>query len=212
MSNNNFFNWGYPSAKNERQFGLWEPVLDRFLVIVVDPEIINDLRMVASSRYLLFACDLSLADNYTPELIDNSCCENWTLSNKKDIRFSKLAQHNTPTPVCKLIANTTVSDWNIDLEKTWLQFVSYCLSFIKGLKQSQGNWYFYSKFIKNVNYFDSGHEQDYYDHIDATERFILKSLHLGNDVDTVYNDISNFIKSTDATIFKLWQGWKKHVQ
>jgi hypothetical protein len=206
MQNNQYFDWGMPSTNQEHQFGLWEPVLDRFLLVGVDPQNINDLRMIASSRYLLFVCDLSEAANYTPNLLDNSCCENWTLSNKKSIELGKFARHINPVKVEELILCHSNIEWNVESEKSWLLFAYHWLKFLKHLKVNS-QWYFYDRFIKNFIHTSIDKTSDYYDHIENTEKFIIKSLYLGQDIDTVDKEITDFLKSVDPAIHRHWLEW-----
>jgi len=206
MQNNQYFDWGIPGTDQEHQIGLWEPVLDRFLLISVDPQITNDIRMIASSRYLLFACDLTKATNYTPNLIDNSCCENWTLANKKSIEIGKFTQYLNPIKVDELTPCHSSVDWNVELEKSWLMFAHHWLKFLKHLKVNS-QWYSYDRFIKNFIDNSFSETSDYYDHIEHTEKFILKSLYLGQDIDTVHKEITDFLESIDPSIHMHWLEW-----
>jgi hypothetical protein len=209
MQNNQYFDWGSPGTDQKHQIGLWEPVLDRFLLVGIDPQITDNIRMIASSRYLLFACDLATATNYAPNLIDNSCCENWTLVNKKSIEPNKFINCVGPIKVKELTQCHRQADWNTELEKSWLMFVYYWLKFLRYLK-GNSPWYSYDRFIKNFIDNSFGEINDYYDHLENTEKFILKSLYLGKDIDTVHKEITDFLKSIDPSIHRHWIEWSQN--
>jgi hypothetical protein len=208
MDNSEYFRLGYPGSDYPTQIALWEPVLDRFLLVLCDhPTVIKNIQMIASSRYLLIECDLSSADNYSPNLIDNSCCEQWTLGNKKDIKTSKHTLHTKPITVEHLISSHAEITWDVCTEKSWLQTVWYFLKFLQELKNLQHNWYYYNQFIKKINYTNESQSQDYFDCVDLTETYIFENLYLRRDQDSVCKDIENFIQQINPTIRNRWQQW-----
>lgn len=197
MSFNKFFQWGY-SNLNDNQFGLWEPTLDRFLLILNDVSLVDCIIMVSSSRYNLYLCNLNSAQNYSRNLIDNSCCENWTLSNKSQIKIGKFNQYNTATTVEFLVPSLDNPKWNIKQEKAWLQICWFWLNFIHEIKNHQ--WHQKIQFIKKIYSSELNYSHDYFDNIDLVETYILKNLYFERDIEIINQNISSFILNTDSVI------------
>lgn len=177
---NTYFDWGIGPG-HEPQIGIWSPVLDRFLLVLCDREFSTTIKYLCSSRYSLYLFDLSTSANYTPTLIDNSCCQNWTISNRKDIKLSR--PHDYDLVRADLIPAPNECDWDVESEQQWLQFIWHNLKFIQNLK-NQHTWYKYSKFLNSIGM--AGKELNetasLYNEITSIENYILKSLYLGDNI------------------------------
>lgn len=73
-----------------RQYGLYNPMLDCFVLTHSDSTMLQLLSKLFSSRYYLTLCRLDLAQNFNKNLIDNSVCTNWTVGNTDQILFTKI--------------------------------------------------------------------------------------------------------------------------
>jgi len=208
MNKEIFFDIG--SSYLGQQFGLWQPVLDRFLITVNDKDSALQIGLLASSKYKLLTCNLSSATNHNENLIDNLCCENWTLSNKRHINFTELDSHGKIIEVENLISTDPLSknpdNFNIEQEKNWLQFCKFFLDFLKNLKYYRQDGYMYDRFIKKIKSTPML-DNDYFDHIEQTEIFILKTLYHEWNMDICFDTIENYINTIDPTISNFWQIW-----
>ena len=204
MDYTEYFDFG---ACNEQglHYALWEPVLDRFLLVLSDFNHCETIKFLASSRYKLFLIDLTTAENYTPTLIDNECCENWTLSNRGDISIIHPSQYVDAMPAKKLLPNTADPHWDLVQEKTWLQYVLIWLKFIDRLKQTH-TWMHYDYFIDRIHAESDlpGQGQGWYDRMRHLENHILKTLYLGHDPETTQDQIVSLLKQDDY-VFDFWQ-------
>lgn len=117
------FDSGYPKNFGDPHFGLYQPVLDCFLLTVCDLAQAQEIKMLASSRYSLYVVDLVCAENYAIDLIDNSCCENWTLSNKEMIQVG--ASHHIAVLKSDCLVTTNTQDSDVTGEKLYLQEILY---------------------------------------------------------------------------------------
>jgi hypothetical protein len=207
MNTEEFFDWGCPTEYNNIQIGLWQPSLDQFLLVLCDVAMAEQLKLIASPRYDLFVCKLNSADNYFHNLVDNSCCENWTLSNKKDINTSNISLFADPIEV-KHLNHSMNSNWNIQQEKNWLQMCWFWLKFLNHLKSYHGKWYYYDRFVKKIWPDSSLPRGDYYNNIDTVETHIYKTLYFGQDLNLAHSDIKQFIIDNDATISDIWSQWE----
>jgi hypothetical protein len=207
MDYSQYFDFGAPDSQG-LHYGLWEPVLNRFLLVLSDIERAKTIKFLASSRYKLFLIDLTTANNYSVNLIDNSCCENWSLGNRGDISIIHPSRYVDPILSQTLVQVDPVNDWNVDQEKIWLQIILAWLKFIERLK-NQHPWMVHDNFIHNL-YNDTelpGQGNSWYDRLRLLEKNILKLLYLGQDVDTVCQEIELAVKQ-DSYIYNIWQQWE----
>jgi hypothetical protein len=72
------------------QYGLYNPVLDCFVLVHSDLSMLRLLLKLFSSRYYLILCRLDLAQNFDKNLLDNSVCINWTVENSDQFLFTKI--------------------------------------------------------------------------------------------------------------------------
>lgn len=89
------YDLGCPTKLGDPHFGLHHSVLGCFLVTVCSQQQAHELQLLASSRYNLVIVDLTSADNYDVNLIDNDCCDNWTFSNAQSVNIFKPIVYQT---------------------------------------------------------------------------------------------------------------------
>lgn len=127
---NRVFDYGYPKNFGDPHFGLYQPVLDCFLLVVTDLTQAQEIKLLASSRYSLYVVDLTTAENYSANIIDNTCCENWKISNKQSINIGMSDGINSLVKAVRL-ETADSQDPDILNEKLYLQtvwyHVKYCL-------------------------------------------------------------------------------------
>ena len=106
---------GYGAHISDHMYGLWEPVLDRFLLVAPDDRMLSQLSILASRRYRTSVIRLD-SRRSDPNLIDNSVCLNWTLKDSSAIWVSELnAGVNTDTGLCE----ASPCDWPVDREQAY---------------------------------------------------------------------------------------------
>jgi hypothetical protein len=191
------FDYGYPTSPGNPHYALYQPVLKCFLLTVSTLEEAQEIKLLASSRYSLYIVDLSSAENYEHNLIDNSCCENWKLSNTSAIfvghsdDFKKIIK-------AEILESSDLNNGDVIQEKIYLQTILY-----------------YCKYCFQVEYYARKKVHDWIDGIldldiidrDYIElkRFIKqikRILYLGITADQIIHDaeqikvqINNFHKS-----------------
>ena len=127
------------SPDSSGQVALYHPFFDRLLLVLPgNSAVIRDIVRLASSRYPLFMVDISTAPQYTPQLIDNTCCDAWTVTmHNRD--WSRMYYLNTHTEIVSPIpqvqpAQTLSTEWqdfSIAEEKSWLQTLWFWLEFLQ---------------------------------------------------------------------------------
>jgi len=65
----------FPSGK---QYSLYNIAVNRFLLVSPYYDVMETLSFLFSSRYQFKICRLDQADNYEPNLIDNTLCHHWS--------------------------------------------------------------------------------------------------------------------------------------
>jgi len=78
-----YFFWG---SANPDQFGLYSPILDRFLAVDEKPDCLEYVAFLLSAKINLWIVPLSLAPNFQGNLIDNSCCNSWGVVDWSDYK------------------------------------------------------------------------------------------------------------------------------
>jgi hypothetical protein len=108
------------------------------LVLPRTSAVIRDIVQLASSRYPLFMVDITTAPEYTPQLIDNTCCDAWTVTmhNRDWSRMYYLNTHTeivSPIPQVHLAQALAIEwqDFSMADEKHWLQTLWFWMEFLR---------------------------------------------------------------------------------
>jgi hypothetical protein len=193
------FHYGCPSTKI-KHWALYEPASQRFLFTsdYQDLDILQEIRTLCSSRYNLFLFDIGAAENYHANIMDNTCCENWSvLKNFDDSQFNEsLLMHRPIVETIKLIPSgrTEISDAMIQEQKKWIQFVNYWVLYLKnGILNRQ--WDVVDRFIQDTMglKFDDPSDFDYYENPSNLARAIRWELYLGKDIQSTQNKITELM-------------------
>lgn len=79
---------GQPTKQGDPVYGLYSPISDCFYFVYHNYRILQEVRVLLSSKFDLHIVRLDTAENWTPNLVDNECCENWTWANKQDLSWA----------------------------------------------------------------------------------------------------------------------------
>lgn len=203
MTVQHFFDYGYPDDKSESHYGLYQPVLDRIVFTVGYKEIAQEIKMLMSSRYSLYVYDLCCANNYQPILIDNECCENWTVSNKTSIKITHSLRENSITPAEKLLHHSIQCEWPVASEKKLMQRILHWIKFSICLEEVFYPWYGVEKFISDM------YEQTPGECVDSIRRFrqsMRRIVYLSRDYDQMVDSVEHLI-SSDRSLSKWYNHW-----
>jgi hypothetical protein len=187
------FHFGYPGDKIHH-WALYEPASKRFLFTsdVQSIDKLQQIRLLCSSRYNLFLCDISTADNYAPNIIDNECCENWSMIG---IPGDTVALAAPLFEIDALIpsGSTEIPESAINEQKLWIQFVNYWVDYVNHLQINQ--WRFINSFIEKMFDIKSGDVLGY--DFSETKTILAKKieleLYLGTDIESTENKIMQLI-------------------
>jgi hypothetical protein len=73
-----YFFWG---CGESIQYGLYSPVMDRLVCVDSDYTVFEYIVFLMSSKIRLLIVPLHHAPNFSVDLIDNTCCTQWTITN-----------------------------------------------------------------------------------------------------------------------------------
>jgi hypothetical protein len=190
------FHHGCPSTKI-KHWALYEPASQRFLFTsdFQDVDILQEIRMLCSSRYNLFLFDISSAENYHANIMDNTCCENWSLV--RDFNDAVL-MHAPMLNVTKLIpsGSTEISDSMIQEQKKWIQFVNHWILWLRhGVLND--HWCSIDKFVEDTMgmKFDDPSNFHFYENSARLAQDIRWALYLGNDIQSTQNKITELMST-----------------
>lgn len=183
------YDLGYPAKFGDMHLGLYQPVLNRFLLTVCDLEQAQEIIMLASSRYSLYLVDLTQAENYVPNIIDNHCCEMFTMSDPEQINIQLPDRGFMVCSTKKLVAADVV-DENFNQEKKYLQLILYYVKFMTFIQWNSRDKIIINPWINNVL------DKPMLDPEGDTISAIKKCLYLGIDPDVTELEILYIIKNS----------------
>ena len=70
---------GYGASAHHTMYGIWEPVLDRFLFVADRVDLLQDLVLLNCARFRCFVIEILTARTHA-NILDNTVCLNWTVS------------------------------------------------------------------------------------------------------------------------------------
>lgn len=73
-----YFFWG---CGKPVQYGLYSPVTERIIFVDDDINVLEYVMFLMSSKIRLLIVPLHTANNFTNNLIDNTCCTRWSITN-----------------------------------------------------------------------------------------------------------------------------------
>jgi len=165
-------------------FALYQPVNDCFMFTAdCDAAQAREITLLASARYSLFVVDLKTADNYDLNLIDNTCCHDWTLSNKSDVVISAA---DLPRVVsAKYLLQTSSTELDLEPEKQYLQTVWHYIKYFKSVEgRTNKSIHDWMDTVLDLDFHDPEHHE--------TKNLIKKIkqiLYLGTDLEQMHLQI-----------------------
>lgn len=181
------FNPGCIKDLSFPHFALYQPVNDCFMLTVdCDADRAREIKLLASARYSLFVVDLKTANNYDLNLIDNTCCHDWTLSNKLDI---EVGAAGIPQVISsKYLLNIPNTESDLESEKQYLQTLWHYINYFSSVEQrtnkSMHDW---MDGVLDLDFHDPE-----YSEIKNLVKKIKKVLYLGSDLEQMNLEIQHF--------------------
>jgi hypothetical protein len=165
-------------------FALYQPVNDCFMLTVdCDADRAREIKLLASARYSLFVVDLKTANNYDLNLIDNTCCHDWTLSNRSDVGVG--SADKPQIIAARSLLNIPAMEPDLQYEKQYLQTVWHCIKYLESVENRT------NKFIHD--WMDGVLDLDFHDpeHHETKNliKKIKKTLYLGTDLEQMHLEI-----------------------
>jgi len=184
------FDHGAPKNPGGCHIGLYQPILNRFLLTVNNIRDAQDIALIAASRYPLFLVNLVTADNYSENLIDNLCCQNWSLPSQQ-IAPTRLVYYANLFAVVDaehLLENP--SDVDLSKEKQYLQLCCYYLRQSNEIIRKNTYAWEIKKFMTEIFNFEP-HPHDI--PVQNLKKQIIAELFLCKDTNTTVASIENII-------------------
>jgi hypothetical protein len=195
-----YFTYGYPDHLALPTYALYQPVLDCFLITVESPKVANQLQILLSSRYSLYTVCLNTADNYTHNLIDNTICENWTFSGRKQLPVTQINKVDQIVYADHLELIDHNPGCDIDREKQWFFLCNFYLDFFNTFKE------YTSPSAQAVMEILPNDCFGYWQH--TIEQEVMEILYLGTDFEQADLRIQQLI-NTDTLMLKFFKIFKK---
>jgi hypothetical protein len=188
------FDIGYPERFGSCHIGLYQPMENKFLLTLCNVQHAQDIALIISGRYPVFLVDLTSAENYCENLIDNLCCTNWSLPAEQVLPTQIPDYSRKIVAAKKLIQNYNL---NSDLAKEqqylqmiWLslrrfdQVIDYPINY----NGHHGNYGWAVKhFMATV--FDQRDQT--YENLQNIKKQLFRELFLGRDLESVSASLEN---------------------
>jgi hypothetical protein len=183
-----YFHWGI-APPGTPIYGLYEPAMDMFLIILDSLEHAETLKYLLVNRFDLRVCQLDLATNFKEVRIDNTCCQNWSFTKKDHLLSINLClQDQDPVVIEEFCASCNSKDWDINNEKRWIMFCRHVLLALdnsvnknyKKMFKILGGLLYLKEFQNSARILEMRDE-------------ILFKLYLGVDIETTKNEINELM-------------------
>ena len=187
------FDYGVPASPGDCHIGLYQPMLNQFLLTVNNIQHARDIVLIASGRYPLFMVNLEAADNYHKNLIDNACCENWTLPGEQIAPTRMENYANFVVNAEHLLPVQGLHNSALNEEKHYLQV---CLHYVKLLDQVTDRNIFgwrIKKFMLDIFDLTDQEYNDMHAGVQTLKKQIIAELYLCKDINLVKVSIENII-------------------
>ena len=138
IQNFEYFVWG-SAIEHQPLYGLYNSVVDCFILVTPDLDKADKLKTILNSRYDLILVELSAADNFTLNLIDNTVCTDWSFVGKNQIKIGVLDIYldDAIIQADALCASTRPSQWQLEHEQEYALMCQYWMTFFEVCEESE---------------------------------------------------------------------------
>jgi hypothetical protein len=195
LQNFKYFFWG-SACKNKSLYGLFSAVADCFLLVTDDLHTVKQLQTVLSSRYELLIVEISCAENYASDLIDNTVCTQWSFMDRTQIKLGKLNVLHDKIFTAKVLCSSTCTlDWFPEQEQKYALMCAYWIKILANQKQ----YHLYD--TRTFDNFLSLPELDSNEFEQMSCKIYLL-MYLGQDTDRVDQQIQDLVDENQLLFWK----------
>jgi len=184
ISQDQYFDYGYPDYKKVRWYGLWAPTLDRFLIVHHDLPVLMRTQFLMTTKILCKILELD-PELYENNIVDNTCCHQWTVMDSSESRFNMMYKDDKKNPSVKIHHVGTSTESDIVYLQDWAMFLLHWSKTLAPLDNP------YERFVTNI-FGIPGENSSLIDQI-------YQTLLLGEDQTQVTNDIIGLLYSNKST-------------
>lgn len=138
-----FFDLGYMELRERAWYGLWSPTLDCFVLVHHNLDFVQDLQFLASNKLLTVIVSID-QDLINRNVIDNSCCINWTVKDSEKINFTLIYQKPNAEYKVDLVASQVQDKQEAQAVASWFMFALGWVSWAKQHVRDNRSRYFIS--------------------------------------------------------------------
>jgi hypothetical protein len=199
---NKYFDIGIPKRFGSCHIGLYQPVENRFLLTLCDVQHAQDIALIISGRYPVFLVDMTSAENYCENLIDNLCCVDWSIP-PEQVLSTQIYNYSRIIVEAKKLVRCQNQNPELAKEQQYLQMIWHFLKrfdqMIDHPKNYTGQYGNYGWAVKNFmsTVFDQ-QDQSYVD-LQNIKKQIFRELFLGRDSESVGASLENIFAKIEQT-------------
>jgi hypothetical protein len=188
------FDLGAPDNHGDCHIGLYQPMLNQFLLTVNNIQHARDITLIASGRYPLFMVNLVSASNYCENLIDNSCCENWALPSQQIAPTRMENYANFVVRAEHLLERH--NDLDVSEEKQYLQMCWYYVKLLDQVTTQNIFGWRIKQFMLDIFDFQENQHDTL---VQNLRKQVIAELYLCKDIDLVRVSVENIIAEAKKT-------------
>jgi hypothetical protein len=174
------FDYGVLQEKELEWFGLWCPLLDCFLLVHRDFELLRRIHLLAMSKILTVIVNLN-PELGKQNLIDNSCASLWTVPNPEEINFTMIFKEKSYVKSIESIIPKIVNNpEEVNIFQSWLIFLMKWVKYIDSISRPD------REFMEYVMGYPAA---------DNIKQKIYQALVIENDIMTAENLIHELIRN-----------------
>jgi hypothetical protein len=200
---NDYFDIGYPKRFGSCHIGLYQPVENRFLLTLCDVQHAQDIALIISGRYPVFLVDMTSAENYCENLIDNLCCVDWSIL-PEQVLPTQIHSYSRIIVEAKKLVYGQNQNPELAKEQQYLQMIWHFLKrfdqVIDRPKNYVGHEYGnYGWAVKNFMSFVFDQQDQSYVDLQNIKKQIFRELFLGRDSESVGASLENIFAKIEQT-------------
>lgn len=182
-----YFHYGLGTDATEKVYGLWSHSKNCFILTSYELKVLQKTTELISSKIDVRIVDLTVADNYELNIIDNTVCENWMpqFDANKELDDLELSIY-TVIPV-EFLKQSSISEEDkkpiLEIKK-WAQMISFWCTVLYRCKEYRRFDAFPRAYMQY--YLDI---PDFHDSAHILEQKIYKELYFGLDMNLVTEKI-----------------------
>lgn len=191
----------YGTKQDQPIYGLYCPGLGCFLLVHYKIAYLELCKSLLISRYPTFIYNISQAENFFHEIIDNSVTINWSITNYHECKLKHAIANKSYDPIDaeRLISSKLLYDKEFIVKE--IEYCQLILYYVYYFDNNEYHWMYtiLDSHLKSLGFDIS---EIHNDRISEIKNKVFKELFLGKNLSETANNINNILEETGQNVFK----------